>query len=264
MTSVLITRPSPEAQRWADRLRAQQIDAQALPLLSICAVSDPRLRAALSDARRRMRHFDALMFVSGNAASEFLAQEVDLSTCNAAPALPRFWSPGPGTARALVDAGVPASLIDGPAADSSQFDSESLWLAVAPQVKPGARVLIVRGASSPTGAGGNGRDWLAARIAQAGGEVEFVAAYERLGSQLCDADKDLAARAATDGTLWFFSSSEAIQNLRRQMPRARWDQGRALVTHPRIAQAARQAGFGRIDECRPTLHEVAAFIKSMP
>ncbi|QIL81114.1 uroporphyrinogen-III synthase [Diaphorobacter sp. HDW4A] len=259
MTRVLITRPSPEAERWVEQLRAQHIDAEALPLLSITAVRDPQLQAELSTARARLKNFHALMFVSGNAAAEFLADGVQLAN---ATNLPRFWSPGPGTARALVQAGVAASLIDGPAAESSQFDSESLWLAVAPQIGPGKRVLIVRGANSPLTKGGNGRDWLAAQIAAAGGETEFVAAYERTGSRLDSSAKDLARRAASDGTVWFFSSSEAIQNLMREMPQTSWDKACALVTHPRIAEAARAVGFGHVSECRPTLQDVTASIKS--
>ena len=258
MTRVLITRPSPEAERWVEQLRALHIDAEALPLLAITAVRDPQLQVELTAARSGLKNFHALMFVSGNAAAEFLAAGVDLSQ-----PLPRFWSPGPGTARALMSAGVPVGLIDGPADDSGQFDSESLWLAVGPQIGSGKRVLIVRGASSPQAKGGNGRDWLAAQITAAGGEVEFVAAYERTGSQLDSAAKDLAARAASDGTLWFFSSSEAIQNLTHEMPQTSWDKACALVTHPRIAHAARAAGFGHVSECRPTLQDVAASIKSL-
>ncbi len=264
MAKVLITRPSPEAERWVDRLRVHQIDAEALPLLTIGPVQHPDLVAQLTAARARWQSYDALMFVSGNAAAEFLADGITYPDHLPDHAPPRFWSPGPGTARALTQAGIPASQIDGPAHDAAQFDSESLWLAVGSQIQPGSRVLIVRGANTPASQGGNGRDWLAAQIAAAGGSVDFVAAYERRGTDLAEAGKDLAWRAASDGTLWFFSSSEAIQNLQRQMPQTRWDKARALVTHPRIALAARNAGFGHVSECRPTLQEVAASIESMP
>ena len=275
MTRVLITRPSPEAERWVDQLCAQQIQAEALPLLRIAPVDQPELVAALRHAQTQWRSYRALMFVSANAASEFLTHGIDLPASESewlpdSSALPRFWSPGPGTARALMQAGVPATQIDGPAADAEQFDSESLWLEVETHIQPGDRVLVVRGATAngatanaKGGKGGNGRDWLAAQIAAAGGQVEFVAAYQRLGAQLDSAGKDLARRAASDGTVWFFSSSEAIQNLRLQMPQTSWHKARALVTHPRIADTARAAGFGDVSECRPTLQEVAASIKSM-
>ncbi|MPM62727.1 hypothetical protein SDC9_109604 [bioreactor metagenome] len=264
MTRVLITRPSPEAERWVEQLQAQNIDAVALPLLAIGAVRDPQLQAALREARARLHDFRALMFVSGNAATEFLADGPADALRLPGRALPRFWSPGPGTARALVKAGVPATQIDGPPADAGQFDSESLWHAVHGQIGTGDRVLVVRGANAAQTQGGNGRDWLAAQITGQGGAVEFVAAYERRGAVLDAAAKDLAQRAASDGTLWFFSSSEAINNLTQELPNTRWHKARALVTHPRIAEAARAAGFGDISECRPTLQEVTASIKSLP
>jgi len=54
----------------------------------------------------------------------------------------RAWAPGPGTARALQQAGWPAARLDSPPTEAAQFDSEALWQRVAPQVRPGARVLI--------------------------------------------------------------------------------------------------------------------------
>ena len=44
--------------------------------------------------------------------------------------------------------GVDDALIDGPAQDAAQFDSETLWLRVAAQVQPGDTVLIVRGSDA--------------------------------------------------------------------------------------------------------------------
>ncbi|MGE3348297.1 MAG: uroporphyrinogen-III synthase, partial [Ramlibacter sp.] len=37
---------------------------------------------------------------------------------------------------------------------------------------------------------------------------------------------------------------------------------RAVATHPRIAQAAREAGFGVVCESRPALADVVASIES--
>ncbi|MEG2631782.1 MAG: uroporphyrinogen-III synthase, partial [Comamonas sp.] len=48
------------------------------------------------------------------------------------------------------------------------------------------------------------------------------------------------------------------------LPGTDWRQARALATHPRIAAAARQAGFGLVQECRPSLNDVAASIESAP
>lgn len=76
---------------------------------------------------------------------------------------------------------MPPDRIDGPAPDAPQFDSEALWQQVAGQIRPGDRVLIVRGRSGGAHdtAQGSGRDWLARQIEAAGGQVDFVVAYQR-------------------------------------------------------------------------------------
>lgn len=162
----------------------------------------------------------------------------------------RVWTPGPGTARQALALGVPAALIDGPAPDAAQFDSEALWAQVAAQVRPGDRVLIVRGL-------GSGREWLAEQIRAAGGTVDFVAAYQRSAPKFTAEQLALAQAAAHDGSLWLFSSSEAIAHL----PGADWSQARAIATHPRIAQAARTAGFGGVSTCKPALADVVSALK---
>ena len=132
---------------------------------------------------------------------------------------------------------------------------------MATQVQPGTRVLIVRGAGSDGVAGG--RDWLVAQLTDVGARVDQVAAYRRLAPTLDDAQRARANAAAVDGTLWLFSSSEAITNLRQCLPDVNWRAARALVTHPRIGDAARAAGFGAVHDTRPTLDAVAASIESM-
>ncbi len=266
MPHALVTRPARDAARWVRDLRARGIDAAPLPLIDIHAVREPHLIRALERARAALGQFRAVMFVSGNAVEHFFE-------LNQAPALvsqawaainTRAWAPGPGTQQALCAAGVPARCIDAPcAATSAQFDSEALWQVVAGQVRAGDRVLIVRGATGPALEGGNGRGWLAARLADAGAAVDFVAAYERGAPELDACAQALARRAAADGSCcWLFSSSEAIGHLARALPGQSWQAARAIATHPRIADAARAAGFGQVEECRPTLEDVAASIKS--
>lgn len=269
MRRALVTRPAQDAAQWVADLQAQGIAAEALPLIAITA--SPANRAALQAVRERLAHprafYRAVMFVSGNAVEYFFEpnQAPALSGKALAAIETRAWTPGPGTARALLQRGVPADRIDGPAPDAAQFDSEALWARVAPQVGPGDRVLVVRGASAGEPPGpGQGRGWLAAQIHAAGGQVDFVVAYER-GAPAFDAQQQaLARRAAHDGTLWLFSSSEAIAHLGQALPGQDWAAACALATHPRIAQAARAAGFGCVNECKPALADVAAFIKSCP
>jgi len=196
------------------------------------------------------------MFVSGNAARGFFAQAQGSDW----PANVRAWAPGPGTRDALRDAGVPAAAIDSPPDDAAQFDSEQLWPRVEAQVATGDRVLLVRGADAQGQP--QGRDWLARQLAARGVDVTAIAAYARLRPVWTSAQADLAATAANDGSLWLFSSSEAVGHLAELLPRQQWDAARAIATHPRIAQAARALGFGAVMASRPGLADVAASIES--
>lgn len=249
---VIVTRPEHEARAWVERLQAQGVDALALPLIAIEPAPDA---AALQAAWQRLGTFRAVMFVSGNAVRHFFEHQ---------PAAARFdvrvWAPGPGTAEALRHAGVADASIDGPAGDAAQFDSETLWLRVAQQVQPGDRVLIVRGGDAQGHA--TGREWLADQLAQAGAEAEAVVAYLRRCPRWSAAQRARAVAAAGDGSVWLFSSSEALRHLRALLPGQDWQRAHAIATHPRIAQAARDVGFGRIDMCRPAFDEVLASLQS--
>lgn len=262
---VLVTRPEREALEWVQALRARGIAAEALPLIGIGPPPDaPALQAAR--ARVQALGYRALMFVSGNAAQHFLDPNTALALASQAPAAikTRVWSPGPGTAQTLVALGVPAQLIDRPAHDAAQFDSESLWAQVHGQVAPGERVLVVRGTEAGTAVQhGTGREWLAQQLQAAGAQAEFVVAYARGAPVFTPAQQALARAAAASGALWLLSSSQALAHLCAALPQQDWSAARALATHPRIAQAARAAGFGAVHECRPALAEVAASIESL-
>lgn len=248
---VIVTRPAQEAGRWVDALRRAGFDAVALPLIGIDALEDDR---ALVQARQCTDEFAALMFVSAAAVTHFFVPSMAL------PAGQRFWSTGPGTARALRQAGVPESAIDMPHEAAGRFDSESLWACVRDQVHAGTRVLIVRGGDAAGRA--TGRDWLARTIESAGGVVQAVVAYRRLAPVLDHAQRRLAADGASGRDLWLFSSSEAVTHLVDAMPGQAWSAGRALATHERIADAARIAGFGLVRCCAPDLDALAASIES--
>lgn len=272
----LITRPEPEAGQWVQALAARGIATAALPLIEIGPAPDPH---ALELAHSRLADYAAVMVVSGNAARHFFSSNRPLTLIQQAQVAikTRVWSPGPGTAQMLQTLGVPAERIDQPEPNARQFDSESLWERVGPSIQPGDRVLIVRGGESTdsenSGGGkggkgrisatGSGRDWLSAQIRAAGGEVDFVVAYTRAAPQFT-ADQLALARnaAAAGGPLWVLSSAQALGHLLAALPGEHWGHARALATHPRIAQAARTAGFGRVLECRPALQDVAASIES--
>jgi uroporphyrinogen-III synthase len=249
---LLVTRPAREAARWVEALRVRGIDAHALPLIAIGPAPDA---PALARARARIAGMRAVMFVSANAVEGLL----EGPGAGPWPAATRAWATGPGTRAALDARGVPAGCVDAPPDDAGQFDSEALWVQVSGQVRPGDRVLVVRGGNARGEA--EGRDWLAARLSAAGAQVETVVAYVR---RLPAWGEEQRRLAGLPGAWWLFSSSEALANLGAVAPGFGFAGARAICTHPRIAAAAQRAGFGRIETLRPQVEAVAAFLQSCP
>ena len=268
---VLVTRPSREAQSWLQALETAGHSPIALPLIEIAPAADLR---PLIAAWQQISAYQAIMFVSANAVDFFFAGKpanVTPPFCDGGVSI-RAWATGPGTARALARAGTRANWIDMPGPDALQFDSESLWVEVLGQVSADTRVLIVRGedigsgdsgGEIAAGAEGTGRDWLAKRIFEAGGSVDFLAVYRRQVPIFTAAQQDQVRTASTDSSVWLFSSSQAIANLAGSFPGQSWARARAVATHPRIAQTARDHGFGVVYESRPALADVIASIESL-
>lgn len=259
---VLVTRPEAQAAEWVARLAARGVSAEALPLIAIAPPADPQpVRAVWADLARQA----LLVFVSPSAVDQFFA----LRPAGAAwPAALRAGSPGPGTSAALRAAGVPAGAIVEPSPEAAQFDSESLWAVLAGQGPwTGAAVLIVRGGDGEPG--GRGREWLAQTLAEAGARVDRVAAYRRVPPQFDAAQQRCwqRARAEPQAHLWLFSSSEAVDHLERlaavEPGVAAWTAAQAVATHPRIAERARAAGFGRVVEAAPTVDAIVAAVRAV-
>ena len=254
---VLVTRPAREAQRWVHELRLHGFNASALPLIEIGQAPD---EDAVRREWARLDRYHAVMFVSGNAVDRFFALRPP-SFPNWPREETRAWAPGPGTRDALLRSGLPLASIDQPDAKAKQFDSQALWAQVAGQVKADQRALVVRGGDA---AGrGSGRDWLGAQLGKRGVAVDTVVAYCRRPPHWTRAQLEVAQEAAADGSTWLFSSSEAVGNLKQELPDQGWSKARAVATHPRIAQAATDAGFGVVCLSRPTLADVVASIESI-
>ncbi len=274
---VIITRPAGDASVWVDALQAAGYTAFAMPLIEVGPARDSQ---PLVQAWRQWGEFQAVMFVSAQAVRYFFDGQPSASRTDVGQAAnvtcakgPRYWATGPGTHKALLQAGVPEAFIDSPAADAAQFDSEALWQRVATQVKAGQPVLIVRGNDvSSTAEGtaqhntafiGTGRDWLAQQLQAAGAAAQFVVAYERRAPAWSTEQRAQAAQAAADGTVWCFSSSQAIHHLAETMTSQSWAKARCIATHPRIAQTARDLGFGEIHTSKPSLADLLVSLESL-
>ena len=284
---IIVTRPRLEADVWGKQLRALHFDAVALPLIHIGARADNQ---DVTKAWVNLDQYIAVMFVSSNAVRYFYPSNMlidgvfiasaaikNIVNLEVKAAKPRMWATGPGTRDALLAQSVPADLIDSPDSDAAQFDSEALWNIVKNQVKLGDKVLIVRGRSvGLKGANGvesakmSGRPWLADQLIATGVQVDEVVSYERSAPVFDAAELALLRQASADQSIWLLSSSEAVANLCSISGLSsslglglNWSQARAIATHPRIARAAKDAGFGVVYESRPLLADVVASIESM-
>lgn len=272
---VVITRPAADAHAWCDAMQAAGYEAVLLPLIE---VGPARQSEPIVHAWTRWSQWQAVMFVSAQAVRYFFQGQPQGMRADAGKTAsatwihgPRCWATGPGTHKALLQAGVPEACIDSPPADALQFDSEALWVRVASQVQANRPVLIVRGqdARDTPGAAahdapflddkpinGSGRDWLARQLQAAGVPARFVVAYERRLPRWSVEQIAQAQHAATDGSVWCFSSSQAIQHLALCLPQQDWSSARCIATHDRIAQTARELGFAEILCARPSVSDV--------
>jgi uroporphyrinogen-III synthase len=268
MARLIVTRPAEQAVAWLQVLRDMGHEAVALPLIEIAPVDSEDDSQALELAWARLKSFDALMFVSSSAAQAFLkpnrlfagvesAQRAIELIVNENPKI-RLWATGQGTVASLRSLGIPENRIDAPNAQAGQFDSEALWQVVHTQVHRACKVLILRGRDA--GMFDSSRDWLAQQIMACGGVVQKLVVYERRAPRW-DLTQTAQCKAwMRDRSIWLLSSTQALRNLPASLDAS---QGICICTHERISQAAKARGFSVVCTSRPTLHDVAASIKSL-
>ena len=277
---VIVTRPAAEARLWVRQLKNAGIAAEAIPLIDIRPLSSPADVQLLRNAWEALEGCAACMFVSGNAVTHFFKKKKlfaqadrtqtainNVANDKAAEIWPnvRFMAPGPGTVAALRSVGIAAPRIDAPALDASQFDSEALWQVIGSRDWSGRKVLIVRGQSAGAHGASAGRDWIVRQWQGAGASVDVVSVYRRCAPDWDKARLQRVRQAGADGSVWLFSSSEAVANLVETagLRGMGWQGARAVATHPRIAQAVRAAGWGVVVESRPALADIRQALGSV-
>jgi len=223
---VIVTRPARQAAGIAQALHALGATPIIVPAIVILPPAD---RAALDAAHASLRRYDIAIFISANAVEYGVPDPRQWP-----PALAVF-APGPGTAAALVAAGVA-----NPTIPDTTFDSEGLLALPALTAVTGKRVLIFRGEGGRTVLG----DTLRAR----GATVDYVDCYRRAAPQsgtdgLAAMLREHRADALT------LTSSEGLDNLCALLDPQALRVLQALPTfvpHPRIAEHARGKGFAAI------------------
>lgn len=229
---VLITRPRGQVGSTLERVRAAGHHAEHLPLLALTPVDSPALEAALA----RYRQCDIAIFVSANAVEHGLAA---LAARGIAPAGPQIAAIGAATAAQLRAAGVTADLMP-----AHGHDSESLLAHAALQDVRGRLILIFRGDSES-----GGRRTLADTLAARGADVVLATCYRREPARpeparLAAISGDFVAGRLNAVQVMSVESLAVLQSLLGDQPALL--AARVIVPHPRIAQAARHAGFAEV------------------
>ncbi len=157
---VLVTRPSHQSDPLCTLLAEQGAIPFSFPVLALAPPEDTTpLPALFAD----LATFDRVIFVSPNAV-QYAADWI--KTVGGWPPGVTATPMGAGTARALVQRGIPIDLMP-----SGRFDSESLLASLTFSDLRGQRVLIVRGEG--------GREWLAEELIRRGASVVYAAVYRR-------------------------------------------------------------------------------------
>jgi uroporphyrinogen-III synthase len=223
---VLIVRPAGLGERLARLLEAEGARPILFPTIEVLPAPQP-LR--LDELIARLESFDWAIFVSPTAAREGVRA---VRTRRRWPAEPRVAAVGRGTARALEELGFSSVL-----APAGRGDSESLAALPELQQIAGHNVVIFRGAG--------GREELARLLAARGARVEYAECYRR-GPTAGDPAPLIERWRGSGIQAILAASGEAVMNLRDCLGAT----GMALaaatpvfVPHPRVAAAAREAGF---------------------
>jgi uroporphyrinogen III methyltransferase/synthase len=193
---ILVTRlhgPGEDVHGLLAALGASVIDAAAL---RIVPVEDP---SPIDQALAHLAEYTWLILTSAHGV-QVLVERLRAAGGNGTPAAPvRVAAIGPATARALGDAGIEVDVHP-----DGHFRAEGLLQALAPQIRAGDRVLLLRAAE--------GRTALVEGLRALGADVEVVTAYQTVREEI---DGPGVRRALEEGTIdaVTFTSGSAARHL---------------------------------------------------
>jgi uroporphyrinogen-III synthase len=234
---VVVTRDEPVDGPLSRELRALGLTVLGWPVLSIGPAGDS---APLEQARRHLNEFDWLVFASQHAVNE-VVRRVPVP-----PAYLSIAAVGASTAQALIAAGWSVTAVP------DEQSAEGLVALLAPQLKPGTRVLFPSGSRSlPT---------LRTGLTAAGARVTQVEAYATHAAALdVGACHDWVARGAIGAVT--FTSPSAVAELDRALGAAAFDQlleGAAAITlGPTTGRTLASRGYPSVLATPPTLTGMA-------
>lgn len=252
---VIVTRPAVPGRRLATALRARGMEVAWWPAFEIAPPPD---EARVREALGRLAAYDLALFVSPNAVhatAQRLASDWPAGTVIGAV--------GAGTrdaARAELR-GAAAAVVVAPD-DGDESGSEAFWRAWQASGRRARRVLLLRAAT--------GRDWIIDRLRGVDAEVDALAVYGRCPHRLAEGERARLRGWMAQGRapVTIVSSADAVGAVIEQVQAiegaAAWlRDGRAIATHPRIAERLQAAGFGKVEVSAPGDPDVIGKLESM-
>jgi uroporphyrinogen III methyltransferase/synthase len=188
--TVLVTRPRDQAGELRETLA--ELGARVLVQPAI-ETAPPTDFAPLDDAIRGLADYDWVVFASANGVAAFMDRLAKLRMDIRQLGSVRLAAIGPATARALAEFHLRVDV------QPDAYRAEALAEALAPQAK-GRQFLLIRAS--------RGREVLAPMLADAGGSVDQVVAYQSL--DVASPDKEIAAELAEGRIEWTTVTSSAI------------------------------------------------------
>ncbi|MGY6271177.1 uroporphyrinogen-III synthase [Achromobacter denitrificans] len=226
----VLTRPAGRNEALAARLREAGWASCILPALEIQALP------AAAQSLPRPADYDMVVFVSGNAARQYLDQCARADGPAAWPAGVIAATVGPASAQALRESGSfgANTTVLHPPESAPSHDSEALWEVLQTLPRLPARVLLVRGTQ--------GRDWLGDKLAAHGAAVTRHAAYLRRPASWDAGQLARLRQWADDGlpATWLITSGEGADAVRTRLGEAGlaawWERCGFVLTHPSLAR----------------------------
>jgi len=241
--SVLVTRPQPSADAWAQRLQAQGAQPLVAPMMELVPVSDPDEQRTIKAVVLDFDRYQKAIFVSQNA----VAHGLDWLEAYW-PQLPMgidYFAVGRSTARALEDRGLKVMALQNTGAMNSETLLEAPELSA--EAIKNQRVVIFRGQG--------GRRLMGQVLSERGAQVDYCELYRRQRPPQATELLLNAIRQEADYPLVVaIHSGEALDNYTRTLTRLppgepglnRLRQGQLLVPSERLADQARALGYRRL------------------
>ncbi len=226
---ILVTRPAEQARGLAGLIRAAGGEPIVFPAIEIADMLDLQPLFAVID---RLDEFDIAVFISPSAVNKALNL---IRARREWPARLAAAAVGRGSAKELARCGIGRVI-----APERKFDSEALLALPGMSDVAGKRVVIFRG--------DGGRELLGDTLAARGASVEYAECYRRVKPG-ADAAALLRAWGRNEVAAVTVTSSEGLRNLYEvigKLGQAWLKKTPVFVTHPRIADTARELGVAAV------------------